>query len=186
MVRYPLAGNIAIASGIGCVGDVIAQTIEERESIDLNRTMRVAFWGFISAGPVFLWLRKLEVLIGGSTLKQTLKKVALHQAVASPIHNAAFYGFTGLWIQREAAEETEGKPPETSFQAWFDQWNKKLRDEMIETQITANMIWFPANMIAFMFLPLRYRVPYQSALGSVWMAYLSFIGHRKKSPGGSA
>jgi len=154
---------------IGCIGDTVAQYVEKIPEWDLNRIIRVASWGTISAAPVFMWLRKLEGIVGGNTWRHALTKVTLHQAIASPIHNSLFYGYVGWW-------QTQGE--EKSL--WWDAWMLKLRNELITTQISACAVWFPANMLAFSFLPLRYRVVFQSLLGTLWMAYLSHIGHAEE------
>ena len=119
------------------------------------------------AGPVFLWLKKLDKIVPGTTAVSVLKKVSLHQMIMSPVHNSLFLGYTYLWTDNSGTEKS-----------LWTRWTEKLRNDFVSTQIAACAVWFPANMLAFMLLPLRYRVPYQSALGTAWMAYLSIVGHK--------
>ena len=165
--RKPLTSNVISATVISWVGDIIAQSVETRDRFDLRRSLRVSLWGAISSGPVFIWLRRLENFVGPkATLISSFKKVAIHQAVASPIFNSLFYGYVCAW------EAKENEPV-------IEKWKTKLRKEFVSTQIAALALWFPANMLAFTYLPLRYRLPFQFALGPVWIGYLSFIGHKK-------
>ena len=83
--RRPLTSNVISATVISWVGDIIAQSVETRDRFDLRRSLRVSLWGAISSGPVFIWLRRLENFVGPkATLISSFKKVAIHQAVASP------------------------------------------------------------------------------------------------------
>ena len=165
--KNPLLSNVISATIISQVGDIIAQSVETRDQYDLRRSLRVSLWGAISSGPVFIWLRQLDRFVGPrTTLLSSFKKVAIHQAVASPLFTSLFYGYVCAW---------ESKRDECVI----EKWKTKLRKEFISTQIAALALWFPANMLAFTYLPLRYRLPFQFALGPVWIGYLSFIGHKK-------
>ena len=165
-VNHPLRSNVISATIISQIGDLIAQSFETRDHYDIQRSMRVALWGAISSGPVFIWLRNLDRFVGSkTTLRNSFKKVMIHQAVASPLFNSFFYGYVCAW---------EAKPDEDMI----EKWKTKLKSEFVTTQVAAMSLWFPANMLAFTYLPLRYRLPFQFALGPVWMGYLSFMGHK--------
>ena len=215
----PLRSNIISATLVSSCGDGVAQLLEQRRgggeeeedeeegktAYDVSRTVRVGLWGTLVAAPVFTWLRFLDRVIPGATVRSTALKVAAHQGVCSPIHNSIFYGYISAWTtfgggmtlsspttfasgrgasgggngggdaKSSCSNDSHGP---AAVGTWVSRWKTKLEEEFVRTQCIALCTWGPANAFVFYYVPLHYRVVVQVSVGVVWTSYLSMTGHR--------
>ncbi|KAI0343916.1 hypothetical protein BDW22DRAFT_1355142 [Trametopsis cervina] len=182
-------GTLALTNGaLNALGDVVAQvtqnliqppnlrTHDERPNFDYTRTARFFAFG-VAMGPLIgRWnfflerhfpLRSTLVYKGQMqqskvSLKALGKRVAADQLLMAPIGLALFLGSMGIMEGRDKNHIKE-----------------KYRD-LYAPLIKANwQVWPMAQLINFRFMPLAYRVPFQSTCGVFWTLYLSIANSQE-------
>lgn len=159
------------------LGDAIAQVTqnvtrkphEERFVYDPLRTLRFFVFGFATSPLIGKWNVFLERKFplkahpqGKVSLKSLGKRVACDQIVIAPIGLAAFLGCMSLM---------EGCGPLHIKEKFSDLYKPLL--------ITNWQVWPVAQVINFRFMPIAYRVPFQSTCGLFWTLYLSLLNSRE-------
>ncbi|TDL28748.1 hypothetical protein BD410DRAFT_760321 [Rickenella mellea] len=170
--------TLALTNGtLFALGDAVAQLSQimqaksnEEKSYQPLRTLRFFTFG-VGMGPLLgRWNRFLEQrfplrAVGGSGKVSTTalcKRVAADQLVMAPIGLVLFLGSMGVM---------EGRDARHIQQKYID---------LFEPAIRANWkVWPLAQFINFRFMPLPYRVPFQSTLGIFWNLYLSLLNSRE-------
>ncbi|KAI0728622.1 hypothetical protein C8Q72DRAFT_833562 [Fomitopsis betulina] len=176
--------TLAIANGaLNALGDIVAQLTEKfnmpvhaREwRYDIPRTLRFAAFG-VGMGPMigrwnfvlerYFPLRSANVPPGGGkapvSLRALGKRVAADQLFMAPIGLGIFIGSMGIMEGRDAAHI-----------------QRKYSDMYKPALITNWQVWPLAQVINFRFMPLAYRVPFQSSCGVFWTLYLSILNSRE-------
>ncbi|KAF5377466.1 hypothetical protein D9615_005178 [Tricholomella constricta] len=172
--------NITLALTGGCLnslGDVVAQVTEKTlgksdvyRPYDLPRTLRFFFFGFTVSPFLGRWNTILErwfplrTIPGSSkvSIKALSKRVACDQLILAPIGLGVFLGSMGIMERRT-----------------LPQIKEKLAD-LYKPAVLANWkVWPIAQLINFRYMPLPYRVPFQSGCGVFWTLYLSLLNARE-------
>ncbi|KAK2462075.1 hypothetical protein APHAL10511_006538 [Amanita phalloides] len=172
--------TLALTGGsLNAFGDYIAQLCqntlarkghEEVRPYDILRTVRFFCFGCMISPFIGRWNTFLEHRFPLRTI-QTSKKVSIRalskrvacdQMVMAPIGLGAFIGSIGLM---------EGRGPE--------QIKEKFDDLFVPVLLTNWKIWPLAQLINFRYMPLPYRVLFQSTCGVFWTLYLSIINSRE-------
>ncbi|KAF5368417.1 hypothetical protein D9758_002358 [Tetrapyrgos nigripes] len=173
--------TLAITGGsLNALGDIVAQTYQitlgrkEHEShpqFDFARTFRFFAYGFAISPFLGRWNAFLEHRFplrstsnGQVSLKALTKRVACDQLIIAPTGLVLFIGAMGVMENRNAQQIRE-----------------KYSDLYKPALITNWQVWPIAQMINFRFMPLPYRVPFQSTCGVFWTLYLSMINSREDS-----
>jgi len=177
-------GTLAVTNGaLSALGDAVAQLSEglikprhgrhsdERTPYDIPRTLRFFAFGF-GMGPVigrwnFFLERNFPLRFqGGSSgkvsIRQLSKRVAADQMIMAPIGLAIFIGSMGIM---------EGRDVRHTRQKYVDLFPTALK--------TNWQVWPIAQLINFRFMPLPYRVPFQSTCGVFWTLYLSVLNSKE-------
>ncbi|EPQ60936.1 hypothetical protein GLOTRDRAFT_68985 [Gloeophyllum trabeum ATCC 11539] len=179
-------GTLAVTNGaLNAFGDFVAQIAQktlgpnktwedrQRQQYDVLRTLRFFAFGFTMGPVIGRWNIFLErrfplrtVQTGSSAGKVSAraltKRVAADQLFMAPIGLVAFLGSMGVMEGRDAAH-IKGK----------------FRDLYVPA-ITANwQVWPIAQLINFRYMPLPYRVPFQSTCGVFWTLYLSILNAKE-------
>ncbi|KAH9835771.1 uncharacterized protein C8Q71DRAFT_869934 [Rhodofomes roseus] len=178
-------GTLAITNGaLNALGDIVAQLTEKyngptrqrREwQYDIPRTLRFAAFG-VGMGPVigrwnfilerYLPLRSAKLPPGGGkapvSLRALGKRVGADQLFMAPIGLAMFIGSMGIMEGRDASHI-----------------RRKYADMFAPALITNWQVWPLAQFVNFRFMPLAYRVPFQSSCGVFWTLYLSILNSRE-------
>jgi len=173
--------TLAVTNGsLNALGDIVAQAsqralgdkaIEEQHRYDLARTFRFFCFGF-GLGPfIGKWnlflerrfpLRTVAGSAGKVSARALSKRVAMDQLVMAPAGIAVFIGSMGIM---------EGRS--------LSQIQQKAADLYIPA-LTANWkVWPLAQLINFRYMPLPYRVPFQSTCGVFWTLYLSILNAKE-------
>lgn len=177
--------TLAFTNGaLNALGDVVAQVtqraiqpMEQRDDdrlrFDFIRTARFFAFG-MGMGPIIgRWNFFLErhfplraPMFGGKQGKVSLwalgKRVAADQLLMAPVGLALFLGSMGIMEGRDKRHIRE-----------------KFQD-LYRPLITANWgVWPAAQLVNFRFMPLPYRVPFQSSCGVFWTLYLSLVNSRE-------
>lgn len=151
--KHPLVSNLTICIGFGALGDFIEQM---RENFQKNRNNPIDSWDkvrtikFAGAGVsvgfiCHYWYNFLDKRFIELTWKNVVKKIFLCQFVHSPLCIVTFFMSIG----------------------YFNQWS---RDEILKSIHEKGLIlyeaewivWPPALLFSFYFLPTCYRVLFDS------------------------
>ncbi|KAL1740556.1 hypothetical protein HDZ31DRAFT_47264 [Schizophyllum fasciatum] len=172
--------NVTLAITGGCMqalGDAVAQITqnvtrkphEERLAYDPLRTLRFFVFGFATSPLIGKWNLFLERKFPLKShahqkvsFKSLGKRVACDQVVMAPIGLVAFLG--GMSIM-------EGCSPAHIKEKFSDLYKPLL--------ITNWQVWPLAQVINFRFMPIAYRVPFQSTCGLFWTLYLSLLNAKE-------
>ena len=159
---------IAGAGDLTC--QYIVQTSEKKDGkksfvVDWVRTARFASLGGVLVAPcIHYWYGWLMTAIPGITVKATVIRTLLDQLVFAPLFIPTF--FTALM----------GLEGTTSLSVI----KERLEGNFLETLKTNWMLWIPAQLINFGFMPAKYQVLFSNVVGLVWNTYLSFMSTQKK------
>lgn len=174
--------TLAVTNGVlNALGDVVAQSVQlltnpqegehHRPTYDPARTIRFFIFG-LGMGPLIgRWNALLErrfPLRVGKPLKHAeksrvsitglTKRVSSDQFFMAPAGLAVFLASMGLMEGRDV-QHIRGKFKDLYGQAIIANWQ----------------VWPLAQLINFRFMPLPYRVPFQSTCGVFWTLYLSLL-----------
>ncbi|KAJ6627149.1 hypothetical protein B0H10DRAFT_1995678 [Mycena sp. CBHHK59/15] len=171
--------TLAITGGcFNALGDIVAQVShnilrkdhDERSAFDPIRTFRFFVFGatispFLGRWNAFLERQFPLRAINGTgkvSLKALSKRVACDQIVMAPIGLVAFLGSMGVMEGRNRK-----------------QIGQKYSDLFMPTLITNWEVWPIVQFVNFRYMPLAYRVPFQSMCGLFWTLYLSTVNSRE-------
>ncbi|KAF9229648.1 hypothetical protein BS17DRAFT_723671 [Gyrodon lividus] len=176
--------TLAVTGGtLNALGDIVAQLsqnalVEDREcrpGWDAARTLRFFCFGFGISPLLGRWNLLLERRFPlrrrrthRVSFKALSKRVAADQfIIPHPAHRAPL----GLAIFVGAIGVMEGRST--------NQIREKYAD-MYPTILLSNWkVWPLAQLINFRYMPLPYRIPFQSACGVFWTLYLSTLNARE-------
>ncbi|KAG8995071.1 hypothetical protein FRB94_009481 [Tulasnella sp. JGI-2019a] len=60
---------------------------------------------------------------------------------------------------------------------------QKYQEMFIPVTLSSLKVWPAVQLVNFRYLPLSYRVPFQSSCGVFWTVYLSLLNSRKDHTG---
>jgi len=174
--------TLAITNGtLNALGDVVAQSVQlltnpqgneyHQSTYDPTRTMRFFIFG-VGMGPLAgrwnTFLERRFPLRTGRPSRSTgssrisiaglTKRVSSDQLLMAPTGLAIFLACMGLMEGRDA-QHIRGKFKDLYGKAIIANWQ----------------VWPLAQLINFRFMPLAYRVPFQSTCGVFWTLYLSLL-----------
>ncbi|KAH7104751.1 hypothetical protein BKA62DRAFT_477504 [Auriculariales sp. MPI-PUGE-AT-0066] len=170
--RNPYATLAVTNSGLNVLGDVIAQgaqmmTAKDGEVVryDPMRSMRFAAFGLAMGPFIGRWIKFLEHQFpmpktnsSRANLLALTKRVASDQAVMAPAGLLVFLGSMGV-MEGRSREEIMTKYRDLYMPALFMNWK----------------VWPAVQFVNFKFIPLPFRVPFQSSCGCFWTLYLSLL-----------
>ncbi|KAI0662604.1 hypothetical protein C8Q70DRAFT_959874 [Cubamyces menziesii] len=176
--------TLAFTNGaLNALGDVVAQftqrvvedTPEEhrrQRKYDVPRTLRFFAFGFGMGPLIGRWNFFLERHfplrpLGGAnpgkvSLRALARRVGADQLFMAPIGLALFIGSMGAM---------EGRSPKHIEERYKDLYKPAL--------IANWQVWPLAQLINFRYMPLPYRVPFQSTCGVFWTLYLSLLNAKE-------
>lgn len=164
--KYLLYTNVTISVALSSVGDAIEQGYEiytnDLDKYDAKRTMHMAFSGAALGVLCHNWYKVLDKFIVGKTFDMVTKKLLLDQLIFSPIMIITFFGSLALFEER----------PLQNFKA-------EVRDKFVRLYRAEWLVWPPAQIINFYFLPTRFRVLYDNTISLGYDIYTSQVKHNK-------
>jgi len=172
LVDKPVITKSVTCGILSFTGDIIAQTIEHKYSmnnnnnnsqlntwrilsrIDMGRTLRFTSFGFLIFGPsAHYWYRFLDKLFPKPTTQSLLSKVLADQTLFTPVAIVSVFSYISL---------LEGH---SSFE--------KVRQDFWPTLKANWALWLPAQTINFRFTPPDYRVLFVNSVALIWNVYLA-------------
>ena len=125
---------------------------------DLTRTSRFFILGLGLVAPVVhVWYGTLLKRFPGTSAKAVLTRTFFDQAFFAPLFLPTF--LLNLMM-------LEGKSP--------NQVLERLRSDVPDALVTNWILWIPAMMVNFRFVPGKWQVLFSNAVGFVWNTYLSW------------
>ncbi|TMW58708.1 hypothetical protein Poli38472_010267 [Pythium oligandrum] len=157
----PVTTKVVTACTIAGLGDVTCQfIIEKSDKLDVKRTAIFTFLGGVVVAPILhVWYRFMSTTIPGLGTQAVLKRLAMDQLGFAPTFLPIF--FTML-LTLEGVPETI---PE------------KVRTEWWPTTKANWVVWVPAQLINFRFVPGNLQVLFANFVGFFWNSYLSYVSH---------
>lgn len=151
----------AFTSMIGfALGDLLAQKfIDKSETIDLERLLRLASFGFLIHGPTgHFFYNFLDAKIPGVAPLTVAAKVAIDQLLWNPIFGCMFFGYMGL---------TAGStPPEVV---------DRIKNNLWASVKGSWTVWPVAHAINFRFIPTSQRLLYINSVQIFYNCFLSIL-----------
>lgn len=170
--KYLFYTNVSISLTLSSVGDLLEQSyeiyIKEQTHYDLKRCSHMAFSGVAVGILCHHWYKVLDKFIVGKTFDMVAKKLMLDQFIFSPIMIVTFFGSVALF---------EADP--------LENFKEEVKDKFIRLYRAEWMVWPPAQIINFYFLPTRYRVLYDNTISLGYDVYTSQVKHTKPMKAGS-
>lgn len=164
--KYLFYTNVTISVTLSSVGDLLEQCYEisvgEQEKYDFKRTMHMGFSGVAVGVLCHHWYKVLDKFIIGKTYDMVAKKLLLDQLIFSPIMIVTFFGSVALF---------EENP--------LQNFKEEMRSKFLTLYRAEWMVWPPAQIINFYFLPTRYRVLYDNTISLGYDIYTSQVKHSK-------
>lgn len=164
--KHLLATNLVISMSFSGIGDVIEQIFEiynkEIDYWNKKRTLKLSTTGLTVGVVCHYWYMYLDKKFPHNTHKSIFKKIVLNQLIFSPL--CIFVFFSTLTIINQSGKE-------------------KLLNDIIQKgrniYIAEWIVWPPASLINFYFVPYRFRVLYDSIASLGFDIYNSYIVHRE-------
>ncbi|OWR43817.1 hypothetical protein KGM_213549 [Danaus plexippus plexippus] len=134
----------------------------DQDNYDFKRTRHMGFSGAALGVLCHHWYKVLDKVIIGKTFNMVTKKLLLDQFIFSPIMIVTLFGSLALFE----------KDPVANFK-------EEVRDKFTTLYQAEWMVWPPAQIINFYFLPTRFRVLYDNTISLGYDVYTSQVKHNK-------
>lgn len=149
--KYLLATNVGLSVGFSVIGDALQQHIRLirnfQDDYDHRRTGKMGLAAVSFGFVCHYWYLWLDRFLPGYTVRTVVKKVVLDQIILSPVMWAVYFASLSL-IELSGWQK---------FKERF--WSKGGRLYIAEW-----IVWPPAQVVNFYFLPTRYRVLYDNVI----------------------
>lgn len=156
--------NATISLGLSGFGDVLQQKYEvlqkRQERWDPARTKNMALTGLPVGVLCHFWYNFLDQRMPGRTLRRVVQKVVIDQILFSPICISVFFITLGV-LEHSKVSRVKKEIVQKGWMLYAAEW----------------MIWPPAQVINFYWLPTRYRVLYDNTISLGYDVYTSYIKH---------
>ncbi|XP_012259868.1 mpv17-like protein 2 isoform X2 [Athalia rosae] len=158
--------NIAISISLSGVGDTLEQHYEilqgDWEKWSPTRTRHMAISGMSVGIVCHHWYKYLDRKMPGRSIGIVLKKVFVDQMVCSPLCIAMFFVTLGI-LERTTWPEFKQEIKDKAYRLYVAEW----------------IVWPPAQIFNFYFLPTRFRVLYDNTISLGYDVYTSQVKHDK-------
>mmetsp|Transcript_8459 Transcript_8459/g.16178 ORF Transcript_8459/g.16178 Transcript_8459/m.16178 type:complete len:258 (-) Transcript_8459:10-783(-) len=189
---YPLLTKGITGGLIAGAGDILCQTLQNQNAknksgdYDWWRTARFSAVGaFYIAPGIHYWYGALasKLAPGQTTAAAVAKRVAADQFLFAPPFIASILSL--LWWLEEGPQQgsaTTGHDDATTAPAALSSSSssflvvvsERLSATLPDIVMANWIVWIPAQIINFGFVPLHFQVLFNNALGLFWNAYLSY------------
>ncbi|KAH0560985.1 mpv17-like protein 2 [Cotesia glomerata] len=162
--KYLLYTNIGISVSLSAVGDTLEQHYEilkgEWNEWCPKRTTNMAISGMSIGIFCHYWYQVLDARLPGKTIGTVLKKVIVDQIICSPFYIGIFF-ITLALLERKNWSELKTEVKDKAHKLYLAEW----------------IVWPPAQIINFYFLPTRFRILYDNTISLGYDVYTSKVKH---------
>lgn len=187
----PYPTQIATATGLWTVGDVLSQTFEGKhktaEGYDLKRVARMATFGMLCAGPIYCWWYKtldkmtLKYFVHSRT-KGIAVKLAWDQLVFEPPFMSLFFAVTTTLESygpfRSAPVSAENADAALSL---LQKVTRKIKNEIVTTYLVDCCVWPTVQILNFRYLPVHYQALCVNTVCVGWNTFLSNVTNKDQT-----
>lgn len=156
--------NVGISIFLSGTGDVMEQHYKilkgQWDKWSFTRTKNMAISGMSIGVFCHYWYNFLDAKLAGRTLGIVLKKVVIDQLICSPLCISVFF-FTLAVLENSSLTKLKEEIQTKGHRLYIAEW----------------IIWPPAQIINFYFLPTRYRVLYDNTISLGYDVYTSHVKH---------
>lgn len=160
--KYLLCTNVCISISLSAVGDSIEQNYEiikgELENYSSTRTKNMSCAGATVGVMCHYWYQFLDKRLIGRTFSVVTKKVILDQFICSPLVISMFFLTLGI-LEKSTSEEIINEIKGKAWKLYVAEW----------------VVWPPAQVISFYWLPTKYRVLYDNIISLGYDVYTSKV-----------
>lgn len=164
--KYLLFTNICISVSLSSVGDSLEQQYEimtkDLDKYSGKRTAHMALSGLTVGIVCHYWYKFIDQRLPGRTFKIVMRKVFWDQMICSPIVISTFFLTLGLLEN-------------TSRDAIIEE----IKDKAWKLYVAEWVVWPPAQIINFYWLPNKYRILYDNTISLGYDVYTSKVKHGK-------
>jgi len=164
--KYLLFTNICISVSLSSVGDCLEQQYEilkkDLDKYSGKRTAHMALSGLTVGIVCHYWYKFIDQRLPGRTLSIVMKKVFWDQIICSPIVISTFFLTLGLLENTSRTEIVE-----------------EIKDKAWKLYVAEWVVWPPAQVINFYWLPNKYRILYDNTISLGYDVYTSKVKHGK-------
>ncbi|KEF61020.1 uncharacterized protein A1O9_02584 [Exophiala aquamarina CBS 119918] len=144
-------------------GDLLAQDIGG-ELYDPNRTLRMLTIGAIAAVPGYKWFLFLGRNFNFTSKAASIAtKVAVNQAVFTPVFNTYFFGMQAVLT---------GEGPMGTL--------TRIRGTVPISIVNSLKLWPAVTAFSFWVIPAQYRFMFSGIFAVAWQCYLSFLNRKEE------
>ncbi|XP_076287375.1 mpv17-like protein 2 [Lasioglossum baleicum] len=162
--KYLLYTNVAISISLSAAGDILEQHYEilkgEWNKFSIDRTKNMAASGMSVGIVCHYWYKYLDAKLPGRTISTVLKKVVIDQLICSPLCITMFF-LTLAILEKSSWSELKHEISRKAHILYIAEW----------------VIWPPAQIFNFYFLPTKYRVLYDNTISLGYDVYTSQVKH---------
>jgi protein Mpv17 len=166
--KHLLATNLTISMFFSGLGDTLEQMREivakYQTNWDKERTAKFVASGFPIGLLCHYWYLYLDKFLIKTTHKTIMQKIILTQILFSPACLIIFFTVLGF-LNSSNKEEIKTNILTKGKEIYLVEW----------------IIWPPASMINFYFIPLRYRILYDNLVSLGFDTFSSYVVHKKES-----
>lgn len=164
--KYLLFTNICISVSLSSVGDCLEQQYEilkkDLDKYSGKRTAHMALSGLTVGIVCHYWYKFIDQRLPGRTLSIVMKKVFWDQIICSPIVISTFFLTLGL-LENTSRKEIVEEIKDKAWRLYVAEW----------------IVWPPAQIINFYWLPNKYRILYDNTISLGYDVYTSKVKHGK-------
>ena len=157
--QHPLRTKVITAGVLSAISDVVSQKLTGIQKLQLKRLLFKVIFGAAYLGPFghFFHLILDKIFKGKRDSKTVAKKVLIEQLTSNPWNNLLFMIYYGLVV--------EGQP-------WVNV-KAKVKKDYLSVQYTSWTVWPVVGWINHKFMPLHFRVVFQSLVAFFWGVFLN-------------
>jgi len=155
----PFLSNALIAGSCAGLGDYITQTASSKGTFDTRRNFAFAFFGAFWSTPYFLVYKALAVKFPGQVLKGALISSFWWDI---PVTLPCYFMITDTLRGRDIPFVME-----------------HMTRDYVACAMSSVCIWLPSTLVNLRFIPLQYRIVYDSFVTVVSSMVTSFLSNRE-------
>lgn len=164
--KYLLLTNICISVSLSSVGDCLEQQYEiikkDLDKYSGQRTGHMALSGLTVGIVCHYWYKFIDRRLPGRSFRTVMQKVFWDQIICSPIVISTFFLTLGL-LENTSREEIMEEIKDKAWKLYVAEW----------------VVWPPAQIINFYWLPNKYRILYDNTISLGYDVYTSKVKHGK-------
>ncbi|XP_050399443.1 mpv17-like protein 2 [Patella vulgata] len=165
--KYLLLTNTTISVTLSVTGDIMQQKYQimqnNMKSWNKKRTFHMACTGLVIGAFCHYWYLYLDKFFPGTAFRTLIKKVLIDQIVCSPIYIGMYFVTIGM-LENMTVKEIAAEVLVKGSTIYTMEW----------------IIWPPAQLINFMFLPTKYRVLYDNIISLGFDTYYSNVKYHSE------